>query len=251
MDQRTIAARLNKLRRQLKRSTQPRRRRVVAPSGARRVRKVPPSEHAKRFAVATLKVLVVVAVPFVLFVRSGVEMYSRGAPSWAAVLVSSLVTIGVVAAYAIWLSRRMTGNTRVRAVARWIAVPLVASWAAYSLLYLASANAKSEEVRAHYTSLHPVLRAALSTVILVNTDLVVTDMARVAADYGRMGLPVNERTRHFRQPDGWVHAVDLRTMGRSEIENRAVQLYFWSMGFSTLRHVGSADHLHVQLRRRN
>jgi hypothetical protein len=26
-----------------------------------------------------------------------------------------------------------------------------------------------------------------------------------------------------------------------------VQLYFWSMGFSTLRHVGTADHLHVEL----
>jgi len=26
-----------------------------------------------------------------------------------------------------------------------------------------------------------------------------------------------------------------------------VQLYFWSMGFDTKRHVGTADHLHVEL----
>ena len=39
MDQRTISAKLKELRRQLKRTTQPRKRRVVAPSGARRVRK--------------------------------------------------------------------------------------------------------------------------------------------------------------------------------------------------------------------
>jgi len=27
-----------------------------------------------------------------------------------------------------------------------------------------------------------------------------------------------------------------------------VQVYFWGMGFNTLRHVGTADHLHVDVR---
>jgi hypothetical protein len=72
-------------------------------------------------------------------------------------------------------------------------------------------------------------------------------MARTPADYGRMGLPVNDRTKHYVQSDGWVHAVDIRTRERNELENRSIQLYFWLMGFSTLRHVGTADHLHVQL----
>jgi hypothetical protein len=252
MDQSAIAKKLRALRRQLKRSTQPRRRRVVAPSGARRVdARLSPRELAARYAVVALKGAAIVALPFVLYVRTGVELYRSGAPSWLAIVVSTLLTIGVVAGYAIWLSRRMAGSAKVRSVAKWIAVPVVAAWSGYSLLYLASSNAKSDDVRTHYTSLHPVLRAALSTIILVNPDLVVTDMARQPADYARMGLRVNERTRHYEQPDGWVHAVDLRTIGRGEIENRAVQLYFWSMGFSTLRHVGTADHLHVQLRRRD
>ena len=108
-------------------------------------------------------------------------------------------------------------------------------------------NAKSDEVHGYFLSVHPILRVALSTVILGDPDLVITDMTRVRADYGRMGLPVNDHTMHYVQRDGWVHAVDLRTQGRSEIVNRAVQLYFWGMGFSTLRHVGTADHLHVQL----
>lgn len=251
MDPSAIAKKLRALRRQLKRSTQPRRRRVVAPGGAKRPgAKLSGRELAAKYALVAFKGAVIVALPFVLYVRTGVELYGNGAPSWVAILVSTLVTIGVVAGYAIWLSRRMSGSAKVRSVARWIAVPLVAAWSGYSLLYLASSNAKSDEVRAHYTSLHPVLRAALSTIILVNSDLVVTDMARQPADYARMGLPVHERTRHYQQPDGWVHAVDLRTIGRGEIENRAVQLYFWSMGFATLRHVGTADHLHVQLRRR-
>jgi hypothetical protein len=248
MDQSAIAKKLRTLRRQLKRSTQPRRRRAAVASGAPRT--VSPRDRALQFAIAGFKGLVIVALPFVLYVRTGVELYGRGAPSWFAILVSTLLTIGVVAGYAIWLSRRMSGSEKIRSVAKWIAVPLVAAWACYSLLYLAGSNAKSDDVRAHYTSLHPVLRAALSTIILVNPDLVITDMARQPVDYGRMGLPANQRTRHYEQPDGWVHAVDLRTIGRGEIENRAVQLYFWSMGFSTLRHVGTADHLHVQLRRR-
>jgi hypothetical protein len=42
--------------------------------------------------------------------------------------------------------------------------------------------------------------------------------------------------------------VDLRTAGQGAVKNRLVQLYFWMMGFRTLRHVGTADHLHVQLR---
>lgn len=252
MDQAAIVAKLRKLKRQVMRTTLPRRRRVIAPGCARRAY-APPSAHgqAARFALAALKLLLLVSLPFVLYVRTGVALYGRGAPSWLAILVGTLVTIALVAAYAVWLSRRMSGSARIRSVAKWIAVPLVASWALYSLVYLANANAKSDDVRAHYTSLHPVLRAALSTIILVNSDLVITDMARRPEDYARMGLAVNNRTRHYEQADGWVHAVDLRTVGRSEIENRAVQLYFWAMGFSTLRHVGTADHLHVQLRRRD
>ena len=95
----------------------------------------------------------------------------------------------------------------------------------------------------------PILRMALSTVILVDPSLVITDMARRPSDYGRMGLPINDRSMHYEQPDGWVHAVDLRTKSSGEIRNLAVQIYFEAMGFSTLRHVGTADHLHVQMRR--
>jgi len=62
-----------------------------------------------------------------------------------------------------------------------------------------------------------------------------------------MGLAPNGRVLHYVQPDGYAHAADLRTTGRSELKNRLVQAYFWSMGFATLRHVGTGDHLHVEL----
>ena len=53
---------------------------------------------------------------------------------------------------------------------------------------------------------------------------------------------------HFRQDDGFVHALDLRTIHRPEWRNLAAELAFRAMGFHTLRHVGTADHLHVSLR---
>src|SRR5437660_8817576 len=41
---------------------------------------------------------------------------------------------------------------------------------------------------------------------------------------------------HYVQEDGYIHAVDLRTRGRSAVKNRLVQLYFWTAGLGTLRH---------------
>lgn len=202
-------------------------------------------------AAAVAAVVAVIVFPFVLYVRTAVEMYTAGAPAWVAITVAAVVTLALVGAFAAWLTRKISGRARATAAARWIAIPLGAAWCVSTLFYLDARNAKTDEVRAYYTSLHPVLRVALATLILVDPDLVITDARRVAADYPRMGLPVNARTKHFEQPTGWVHAVDLRTRDRSEIKNRAVQLYFWSMGFSTLRHVGTADHLHVQLRTRD
>ncbi|MGH7644340.1 MAG: hypothetical protein ACREMR_02015, partial [Gemmatimonadales bacterium] len=152
-----------------------------------------------------------------------------------------------VTLYGGWLSRRVTGRARLALVARWVALPLVLCWCGYTLVYVASVNAKSEAVRAGYTATHPLLRVALATLILADGDLVITDLRRAPEDYPRMGLPVNDGTRHYRQADGWAHAVDLRTIGRGEGQNRLVQVSFELMGFTTLRHTGTADHLHVQL----
>lgn len=194
-----------------------------------------------------LKVLAVILLPFIVSVRSAVFLYLHGWWPSAAIAGGALLALAIVAVYATALARRFTGRARLATVTKWVAAPLVSAWIIYGLLNLASANAKSPAVRESYRSVHPVLRMALATVILADEQLVVTDMIRTPSDYTKMGLPVNDRTMHYRQPDGWVHAVDLRTNGQGMIRSRLVQLYFWSMGFSTLRHVGTADHLHVQL----
>jgi hypothetical protein len=194
------------------------------------------------------RLVAIVALPFVVLVRGAVFFYEYGSvPSWLALSVSALLTIGLVTLYASWLLRKFTGRPPVLLLAKWVALPLVVAYCGFSLLYLSRVNAKPD-VRAYYGTVHPLLRLALSTWILVDDKLVVTDMRRAREDYARMGLPVNETSLHYRQADGWVHAVDLRTADRGWFRNRLVQLYFWGMGFNTLRHVGTADHLHVDIR---
>lgn len=207
-------------------------------------------------AVATglLKIALIIALPFAVLVRGAVFIYQNGeTPVWLALLVAAFLSAGVVTAYAVWLARKFTrkggrgGRALIIPLAKWVAVPLVVFYCGYSLIYIASVNAKSAPIRAYYRSLHPLLRLSLSTLILVDRDMLITDAGRQPEDYTRMGLPTNTRTRHYRQADGWIHAVDLRTSGRGAIKNRGVQFYFWLMGFETRRHVGTADHLHVEL----
>lgn len=195
------------------------------------------------------KIAVIALLPFVVYVRASVDLYLQGGRSaWAAILGASLITAALAFGYGLWLSRRFVGKARAVTMARWVALPIAVAWCGYAALYLSRVNAKSDDVRSYYRTVHPVLRVALATAVLGDPGIVITDTRRVSQDYARMGLPVNERTKHYQQRDGWVHAVDLRTRGRNEIRNRAMQLYFWMMGFQTLRHVGTADHLHVQLR---
>jgi hypothetical protein len=159
-------------------------------------------------------------------------------------------TLCIVTAYAAWLARRLTGRAPVLALARSVALPLVLAYSGYTLLYVSSGHAKSEQVRGYYRSLHPLLRVALSTWMLIDREIVITDLVRRPEDYPAMGLPAYDGSLHYAQADGYAHAADLRTLGRSALWNGAVHLYFWSMGFGTVRHVGTADHLHVELRPR-
>lgn len=203
---------------------------------------------ARRALGLVARLLLFAVLPFLILVRVSVFWYSHFRSStWLGLVVGVCGMVVVVTAYAAWLSQRLTGRARVLVVARRVALPLVLAYVGYTLVYLSSVNAKSERVRAYYASLHPLLRVALSTWILVDRDIVITDVARRREDHAAMGLPVNDGTLHYRQRDGYAHAADLRTVGRGAVENRLVQLYFWSMGFDTLRHMGTADHLHVGL----
>jgi hypothetical protein len=193
--------------------------------------------------VTTLAVL-----PFVLLVGGAVLLYqSWGVGTWPSLLLALLATVGLLSLYAQAAGRRLRARRNVR---EWLvrgSAGVAAAYVVYALLFIASSNVKSPEVRTEYRALHPLLRVASSALILLDPASVVTDAARSGGDYARMGLPPEEASLHFRQRDGYVHALDLRTGGRSALRNVTIQLGFRALGFNTLRHGGTADHLHVSL----
>jgi hypothetical protein len=220
--------------------------RVSPPGVPRRLAEL--KAEAAKLALQILALGLLVALPFVVLVRGSVYFYeNRGWPGWLAVIAAGSSTLMLVALYGAWLTRRFSGRAHFTNVLKLVALPLVLGYGSHALVFLSSANTSGEAVRKEYRATHPLLRLALSTLILAKPDLLITDLARVPADYPRMGLPVNDLTLHYRQRDGWAHAVDLQTGGRGEIVNRFVEIYFRIMGFRTLRHVGTADHLHVEL----
>ena len=201
--------------------------------------------RAVRFAA---KAVLVALLPFLALVRVAVFLYEReGWPTAVALAGGTVCTVAIITAYGAWVWHRLTGQVRLALVAQRVALPFVVAYCLYALVYLSSANAKSPSVRAYYASLHPLLRVGLSTLIVFDRHAVITDLARRPEDYKTMGLPANDGSLHLVQRDGYTHAADLRTGGRGFLRNRLVQLYLWGLGFSTLRHTGTSDHLHVEL----
>lgn len=216
----------------------------------RRRRRAPKTwgEIARAAGAFTASALVLGALPFFALIRGAVYLHSqRGVSAWLALLAGMAITIAIVTAYGLRIVGKVKGGPPIRAVAARFALPLVAFYAVYCLLYLSSTNFKSPTERAYYRNIHPLLRIALATVVLFDRQVVITDVARQPEDYVRMGLPVNQGSLHLPQRDGYVRAVDLRTTGRGWFRNTLSVAYFWAMGFRTLRHVGTADHLHVEL----
>ena len=193
-----------------------------------------------------VKLAAIAALPAV-FVRVAVDTHAMGYSTVASVAVGATVVLVALTALVAAISRRLTGRASFWSLMRWVALPAVVLWSAYSLFYLSQSNAKTAGVKSAYPSLHPVLRLAVSSAIVADGDLVVTDARRTAADYRRMGLPVFERTMHYPQRDSWVHAVDVRTIGHGAVRNFALAWYFRAIGLRVVRHVGTADHLHVEL----
>ena len=194
------------------------------------------------------KVVLILALPFVLLVRGSVYSYQEmSLHTWTALGAGVAATLLLFLIYASWLWKRMTGKRKVPRLAGKVLMMLVGGYAAYALLFLSAANVKTPELRDYYTSLHPLLRLGSSTFLLFDREAVITDMQRTPEDYLKMGLPVHETSLHFKLEDRYVHAMDLRTIGRPEWRNRVTDGYFRLMGFRTLRHVGTADHLHISL----
>jgi len=128
-----------------------------------------------------------------------------------------------------------------------IAVLLVMLFSLQGILFFSADNMKQSSLKREMNEVHPILRLSVSTLIYLDRDLLITDGQRLPEDYLKMGLKQKSNSLHYIQEDGYAHALDLRTKGRSEIRNTITKLYFKLMGFNTLRHGGTADHLHISL----
>lgn len=202
-----------------------------------------------RAARAAALLVLLTLLPFALLIRGGVFAYRVwGLGTWPSLLLSATATALLLAGYAWVVSRRLGAGRGLKKLLMRSGAAVGVAYVCYALVFVASANVKSDDVRSEYKAIHPLLRVASSALILADPAAVITDAGRSLEDYWLMGLSPNEASLHFRQADGYVHALDLRTVGRGEIRNRTVELAFWALGFHSLRHVGTADHLHVSLR---
>lgn len=196
--------------------------------------------------------LLLLFLPFFILIRLSLFLHLNvGINPWLALLISILLTFAGVAWYLNWLALRLGRRKKLRPQVKWrlrlIAGVITGLFCTYTLLYLSAGNAKTDDIQGEYMRLHPILRLAVGTATIFDRYTVVTDLSREAEDYDDMGLSAKNRSLHYPQSDGYVHAADLRTTGRSEWRNDLMGLFFRIMGFGTLRHTGTADHLHVSL----
>lgn len=202
----------------------------------------------KKVLLNVLLGIIALPLPFFLLVRASVFMYNGYQTNgWLALSIGCLATVLLLLLYgAILVYKFGMGKKALKYIFRGVLV-LVIACTFYGVLYYSSMNTKTEEIHTYYRSLHPIMRVALTTVTLADSEVVVTDIQRSPEDYQRMGLSEKEHSLHYVQPNGYVHAVDLRTRGRPRWKNWMFEYSFKLLGLSTIRHIGTADHLHVYL----
>ena len=196
------------------------------------------------------RLIALALLPFVILLKGCVFLYlAYGVATWLALAGSALLTAVVLAGYACGifsfvLRRGIARNARRLAAS---AALLVVVYSGFTLHFFPETNVKKSERSSEFSHLHPFLRLSLGSFLVLDPDLIVSDMHRTPEEYTGMRMQANRRSLHYVQSNGYVHAVDLRTIGRGTIRNMAVEQYFRFIGFNTLRHRGTADHLHISL----
>ena len=129
-----------------------------------------------------------------------------------------------------------------------LAVPLVVAGVGLAgIAHFPERHFKDGQVAEEWRQLHPTLRLALWVVALEDWSVVLTDIARTPEGYVDMGIEPLGESRHYVGEDGYARAVDLRVSDAGPLRNWVRQGLFLIMGLKTLRHEGTADHLHVAL----
>ncbi len=197
------------------------------------------------------RVILVIVLPFLLLIRGSIFIhtnYKLGA--WLSLGGGAILTTFILFIYMTFIYRRFTkkfgdsDNLQRRSL---FALAIVGVYCAYGLFFISTGNMKNQNLKQEINDMHPILRMGVSTFILIDKKMIITDASRQPEDYRKMGLKKANSSLHYKQKDGYAYAIDLRTNGRNEFRNQMMSTYFKILGFNTLRHVGTADHLHVSL----
>ncbi len=197
------------------------------------------------------KLILIFTLPFILLVRGSVyihENYDPGArlSIIGGVIITAILLFVYIVVMHSKVSGKVSGSKSIRSKAV-ISLLLVVGFAINSMYFISGTNFKNPELKSEIRSLNPILRLAVGTLVMVDKKAVITDTNRVPEDYRKMGLKTNRSSLHYEQNDGYAYAIDLRVKGKGAVRNQLTQWYFDWMGFNTLRHGGTGDHLHVSL----
>jgi len=198
-----------------------------------------------------IKLIIFLILPFILLIRGAVYLHtSSNYLPWVCIFGSGLFTILLIFIYLSYLKNLfISSNDKANDYKRRliISIAIVLLYGIHGIFYISVKNMKSFELRSEIRKVHPILRLAVSTIMYLDNEIIITDAKRQQEDYSKMGLRTAKHSLHYKQSTGYAHALDLRTKNRPSYLNFLIQSYFKIMGFRTLRHLGTADHLHISL----
>jgi len=204
------------------------------------------------FLIKIIKWIFVLILPFIVLIRGAVYFHGKyDLGPWFSLGAGMFITFVLLFIY-MTIVRGMVsptlGGPQAFKRRSYLAAAVLFGYCIQGLFFISSSNLKNAALSKELRQLHPIVRMGVSTIVMIDKDLVITDATRKSSDYEKMGLPTNERSLHYPQADGYAYAIDLRTKGRSTFRNALVQNYFRLMGFKTLYHTGTAPHLHISLK---
>ncbi|MFN7115981.1 MAG: hypothetical protein ACK4TA_04235 [Saprospiraceae bacterium] len=195
--------------------------------------------------------LALAALPFILLIRVAVWLHEQyHVFAWMSVFFAALFTAALLFLYVMYVHHYFVPQTFTRKLLQRnyaITLVLVLMYCANGVWSVSAINVKETAVKQEFRTLHPIIRLSISTLILLEKDLILTDAERKPEDYHNLGLASKNQSLHYIQSTGYAHAVDIRTKGHGWLRNKLIQSYFQLMGFNTLMHTGTAEHLHVSL----
>lgn len=204
-----------------------------------------------RVIVTILKYILILILPFIALMRGAIFVHMNYNPGpFLAVLGGAISAFVVLMVYITILNYFFTDRIGGVSAFKWramLSMFLIMGYCAFCLFYMSDKNVKNSSLSKELRTVHPIVRITMGTWSILDRDLIITDANRQPEDYRKMGLPVNSKSLHYRQKDGYAYALDLRTQGHSELKIFILSSYCKLMGLNILRHTGTADHLHVSL----